>query len=107
MAQVVKTQADLELPVELRQLRGHLLTEAPNPPTRPETIWRVGCWIATDELGEVGETTWFEVNGNVAKAQSVINAEVVPLLRERFKAEVKAEVKEAKSEAPPAPAKLK
>lgn len=67
-------------------VNAHLMWRESNPPRRQTTIEQVGYWIATNESGEIGHTEWFDVNGDVAQAQAVLDNEAAPHLLEAVSA---------------------
>lgn len=70
---------ELSLPVPAG-VNAHLLWAESNPPQRPRRLAKVGYWLATTPAGDAGEAVWFDVDGDVAQAQALLEGEVAAAL---------------------------
>lgn len=85
-------------------VNAHLMWEDSNPPQRTRKIARVGYWLANDEKGEEGATEWFDVDGDEADAQDILNGQALPHLLDAVASQIDAD---AVKVVPPTPIEVR
>lgn len=81
MARPLTSSDDLHLSVP-EGANAHLLWRAHNPPRANAPVAQVGYWRALDAAGENADVAWFDVNGDLAEAQRVLDEQAAPALAE-------------------------